>query len=300
MDDATSQLLQLHFTRSESTFSYFEATRAYIEQRGKPQAFYNDKYSVLRVNRKSAAGGNGHTQFGRALFELNIEGICANTSQAKGRVERANLILQDRLVKELRHEGMSTMAAANAYAPSFMTDFNRRFANPPRSNVDVHRPVRQDEDPALIFTARQLRKVSHVLTLQYDKTIYLLSDTPFNRALIGKYIDVFDYPDGRIGSRADGTTLPYVRYDRLPQVDQGAIVENNRLGHALKVANLVQQQRIIRAVMLRQRIPTWANQCVKPRQIRSARRNGSSTQRMSKKRSSAAGIKETTRQIGSC
>jgi hypothetical protein len=158
-------------------------------------------------------------------------------------VERANLTLQDRLVKELRLEGISTMAAANAYVPAFMADFNRRFAKPPRSDVDVHRPVRQDEDLDRIFTARQLRKVSHVLTLQYDRAIYLLADTPFNRTLIGQYIDVFDYPDGRIEIRADGITLPYVRYDRLPQVDQGAIVENKRLGHALQIANVVQQQR---------------------------------------------------------
>lgn len=65
-------------------------------------AFYSDKASVFRVNKKDAQGGDGHTQFGRALYELNIEGICANSSQAKGRVERTHLTLQDRLVKELR------------------------------------------------------------------------------------------------------------------------------------------------------------------------------------------------------
>ncbi|RYE73479.1 MAG: ISNCY family transposase [Oxalobacteraceae bacterium] len=243
IDDATSRLMQLHFTYSESTFSYFEATRAYLEHYGKPQAFYSDKAGVFRDNHKQNDHGPGFTQFGRVLYELNIDIWCANTSQAKGRVERANLTLQDRLVKELRLEGISSMAAANAYVPAFMADFNRRFAKPPRSDVDVHRPIRQDEDLDRIFTVRQLRKVSHVLTLQYDKAIYLLADTPFNRALIGKYVDVFDYPDGRIEIRADGTTLPYVRYDRLPQVDQGAIVENKRLGHALQVANLVQQQR---------------------------------------------------------
>jgi transposase len=102
VDDALSQILQLHFTPSESTSSYFGATRAYIERYGKPEAFYNDKASVFRVNQKNATSGDGHTQFGRALYELNIEGICANSSQAKGRVERANLTLQDRLVKELR------------------------------------------------------------------------------------------------------------------------------------------------------------------------------------------------------
>jgi len=86
VDDATSQILQLHFTPSESTFSYFEATRAYIEQHGKPQAFYSDKASVFRVNRKHATSGLGHNRFNRAMFELSIEGLCANSSQAKGRV----------------------------------------------------------------------------------------------------------------------------------------------------------------------------------------------------------------------
>ncbi|MBK4737367.1 ISNCY family transposase [Noviherbaspirillum pedocola] len=243
VDDATSQLLQLHFTPSESTFSYFEATRAYIEQHGKPLAFYSDKASVFRVNQKNATGGDGCTQFGRALFELNIEGICANSSQAKGRVERANLTLQDRLVKELRLQGISTMAAANAYAPTFVADYNRRFAKPPRNDFDAHRPLRDDEDLDLIFTERQPRRVSHSLTLQYDKMLYLLADTPASRRLIGKYVEVYEYPDGRIEVRADGIALPYTTYDRLCEIDQGAIVENKRLGHVLQVVQAVQQQR---------------------------------------------------------
>ena len=128
--------------------------------------FYSDKYSVFRVNRKNAVGGNGHTQFGRALFELNIEGICANSSQAKGRVERANLTLQDRLVKELRLHGISDMAAANAYVPTFIADYNRRFAKPARNDFDAHRAVRPDEILDLIFTVREPRRVSHSLTVQ--------------------------------------------------------------------------------------------------------------------------------------
>jgi transposase len=78
IDDATSQLMYLHFTYSESTFSYFEATRGYLKDHGKPQAFYSDKASVFRVNNRTATGGDGHTQFGRVLFELNIESICAS------------------------------------------------------------------------------------------------------------------------------------------------------------------------------------------------------------------------------
>jgi hypothetical protein len=104
VDDATSRLMLVHFTGAESTFSYFEATRAYLGNHGKPLAFYSDKASVFRVNRETA-GGPGFTQFARALYELNIDGICANTPAAKGRVERAHLTLQDRLVKELRLSG---------------------------------------------------------------------------------------------------------------------------------------------------------------------------------------------------
>lgn len=243
IDDATSRLMHLHFTYSESTFSYFEATRRYLELHGKPQAFYSDQASVFRVNQPNATTGEGYTQFGRALYELNIESICANSSQAKGRVERANQTLQDRLVKELRLQGISTLAAANAFAPTFIADYNRRFAKPPRNDWNAHRPLRDDEDLDLIFTWRVLRKVSHVLTLQYERTIYLLPDTRETRRLIHRYIDVYEYPDGRIEIRADGQVLPYVRYDRLPEIDQGAIVENKRLGHVLRVAQIVQAQR---------------------------------------------------------
>lgn len=92
VDDATSRLMQLLFVSSESTFTYFEATRGYLERYGKPLAFYSDKASVFRIN-KQAIGGDGQTQFGRAMNELNITDICANTSSAKGRVERAHLTL---------------------------------------------------------------------------------------------------------------------------------------------------------------------------------------------------------------
>src|SRR5690242_18796049 len=78
--------MQLRFVTSESAFDYFRATRAYLEAHGKPVAFYSDKHSIFRVNSKEAAGGDGVTQFGRALLALNIDIICANSPQAKGRI----------------------------------------------------------------------------------------------------------------------------------------------------------------------------------------------------------------------
>lgn len=243
VDDATSQLLYLHFTYSESTFSYFEATRAYVEQHGKPLAFYSDKATVFRCNRKDVAGGDGYTQFGRVLFELNIDLICANSSQAKGRVERMNLSLQDRLVKELRLQKISTMAAANAWAPTFIADYNGRFSKPPRNDFNAHRPLRNDENLDLIFTVRERRRVSPHLTLQYDKMLYLLTDTKESRAQIGRYIDLYEYPDAHIEVRADGAALAYTTYDKLPVVSQAAIVDNKRLGHILEIVQEVQKKR---------------------------------------------------------
>jgi len=95
IDDATSTLMQLLFVRSESAFTYFEALELYLDTHGRPIAFYSDKHSVFRVAKTEAKGGQGMTQFGRALSELNIEILCANSSQAKGRVERANRTLQE-------------------------------------------------------------------------------------------------------------------------------------------------------------------------------------------------------------
>ena len=243
IDDAASRLMQLHFVPTESAFAYFAATRSYLEEHGKPVAFYSDKANIFRSARDSTDFGRGTTQFGRVLFELNIDIMCANSSQAKGRVERANLTLQDRLVKELRLREINTREAVNAFAPHFIADFNARFAKPPSSEFDAHRPVRDDEDLELLFTWRLQRKVSLSLTLQHDRIIYLLKDTPATRKLIHRYIDVFEYPDGRIELRADGVYLAYERYDRLPQVDTAAIVENKRLSHALQAALVIQSQR---------------------------------------------------------
>jgi hypothetical protein len=78
--------MHLQFVESESTFAYFRATRTYLEAWGKPVAFYSDKHGVFRVNQTAAIGGDGMTQFGHALHALNNDIICANSSQAKGRV----------------------------------------------------------------------------------------------------------------------------------------------------------------------------------------------------------------------
>lgn len=142
IDDATSTLMELRFVPSESTFSYFEALETYLRNHGRPVAFYSDKHAVFRVP-KPSQHTSGMTQFGRALAELNIEILCANSSQAKGRVERANRTLQYRLVKELRLAGISDMAAGNAFLPAswsatMRSSQSRRRARQPAPR-DEHR-----------------------------------------------------------------------------------------------------------------------------------------------------------------
>jgi hypothetical protein len=244
IDDATSRLMQLRFVASESAFDYFRATRAYLEAHGKPVAFYSDKHGVFRVNHAGALGGDGMTQFGRALDALNIDIICANSSQAKGRVERAHKTLQDRLVKELRLAGTSSLAEGNALLPAFMADYNARFAKPPADAKDLHRPLRAGDDLEDAFAWKEERTLSQALTLQYDKVIFILEPSDPARAAIGKRVTVVDHPDGRLSIRYKGVELAYRTFDTLRQVSQAAIVGNKRLGAALA---FIREQQIARA-----------------------------------------------------
>jgi len=233
VDDATSRLMQLRFVASESAFDYFRATRAYLEAHGKPVAFYSDKHGIFRVNVKDAVGGDRITQFGRALMDLNIDIICANSPQAKGRIERAFGTLQDRLVKELRLAGISTVAAANTWLPDFIAGYNARFGRPPTNAKDLHRPLTAVDNLDEILTWREVRTVTNNLTLHYDRMMLLLNPTPFARGLARKKVDVVNYPDGRFTVQFEGTPLPFRVFDKIQTVTPGAIVENKRLGAAL-------------------------------------------------------------------
>lgn len=241
VDDATSRLMHLKFVPSESAFAYFLATREYLETHGKPIALYSDKHSVFRTNKDEAAH-DGMTQYGRALHELNIDILCANAPQAKGRVERAHKTLQDRLVKELRLAGVNDPEAGNALLPAFMADYNTRFAKPPRLDKDLHRPLRPQDDLDASFAWRVERTVSYSLTVQYNRVLFLLEPNEISRGLPRKKVEVYDFPDGRVEIRHRGLPLPYRTFDKMRRVDQGAIVENKRLTEALELCRKLQAE----------------------------------------------------------
>lgn len=234
--------MELHFTKTESTFSYFKATREYLEKHGKPVAFYSDKHSTFKTNKKGEMGGDGITQFGRALKDLNIDIICANSCQAKGRVERANLTLQDRLVKEMRLRGISSIEEANCYVPEFVDDYNQRFGKIPKSDHNAHRPLLDTEHLDDIFCWQESRTLSVNLTLQYDRVIYMLEDNIETRKLKRHKIIVHDYADGTIKLYHEGKELPYRVFDRLQQIDQAQVANNKRLGAVLEFVQKKQQE----------------------------------------------------------
>lgn len=214
IDDATSQLLVLYFVEQECLQGYFDAIEKHLKSHGVPLAYYSDKHGIFRVNIKEAQSGTGKTQLGRALEELGIELICANTPQAKGRVEKANQTLQDRLVKELRLRDISDINTANAFLPEFIADYNCRFAVAPENSQDAHRILKEDKDSlSIILSQKQSRKVSKNLQLQYQNKVYQIQSKELSYSLRGAMVTVSDNK-GDIQLLYNTKKLVYQVFDR--------------------------------------------------------------------------------------
>jgi transposase len=241
IDDATGRLGELYFTAAETTFSYFEASERYLLHHGKPLSLYSDKYSVFRINLPNDLSGTGTTQFGRAMRQLGIEVICANTPQAKGRVERVMQTLQDRLVKEMRLRGISSIAEGNAYAPEFMEDFNGRFAVVPRDPADAHRALLPQDDLTRILTVQEMRVLSKNLTLQYNKVIYQIQTARPTYALRNAQVVVRENRLGEIAIEYKGKPLQYTVYRE--QVRQAEVVPSKQIALALEPLTPPQKKR---------------------------------------------------------
>lgn len=224
IDDATGKLKHLKFAKTETTTAYFLATKEYLNLFGKPLAFYLDKHGVFRVNTTKAntaspEDSNGLTQFGRAMRELKIELVFANTPQAKGRVERVNQTLQDRLVKELRLRGISTMKAANKYLPEFIKDFNRRFAVCPKEKADVHRLLLPYENPERILSEQHQRILSKELTCSFENKIYQIKIQRPTYAMRHAPCLIRKNNQGEVTIEYKGKQLEYVILKKQPKAE---------------------------------------------------------------------------------
>ena len=240
IDDATSRLMALRFAEAETTEAYMRTLRGYLDSYGRPVALYSDKHSIFRVNLKDREGEV--TQFTRALKTLDIQPIHANTPQAKGRVERANQTLQDRLVKELRLRGIDSIDHANAFLPEFLADHNRRFARPPQNPQDAHRRVLHDAASLdLILSLHSTRKLSRNLTLRYQNHEYQILGQGKGYRLRSSPVTVCEDFDGRVTLWCQGKTLDY----RIFAEGQAPIPldDEKSLHRTVETARALQRQR---------------------------------------------------------
>jgi len=234
VDDATGRLLELRFVPHESFYAYCEAARSYFERCGKPRAFYSDKHGIFHLNNPRLTRGDGLTDFGRAMQALGIQIICANTPQAKGRVERANKTLQDRLTKELRLRGISTPEEANQWLPDYLEDFNRRFATAARSSLDAHTPLSPLDHLDRILCRKAIRTLSKNLTIQYDKTIYQIQVNRPAYAMKNAQVTVLESPKGEITILYKNQSLAFEIYHQ--QEKQAKVVPAKSIDFELRNA----------------------------------------------------------------
>ena len=217
IDDATSAPVAARFVPTETYFAYGELCKDYFAARGLPKIFYSDKFGVFRVNTPNTTSSDAITQFGRALKELDIDLICADSPQAKGRVERANQTFQDRLVKEMRLLNIDNYVDANMFLPVYLKEHTARFAVMPRDSRDVHRPLKDSFDLDWIFSRKDTRIISRDLRIQFEKVIYqVVTDRPAY-ALQRREVTVASHADGTILFQLNKQPLEVKIYKQQPK-----------------------------------------------------------------------------------
>ena len=161
VDDATNQM-RARFFDEETTRASYDVLEGWVRQHGLPGSLYVDRDSIYRCEGEASVaeqltGKQPQTQFGRAMEQLGVKLILANSPQAKGRVERMNGVLQDRLVKELRLAGISDLEGANRFLDgTYLQAFRRQFAREAASPVDVHRAVPRNLNEVLSWEAARV------------------------------------------------------------------------------------------------------------------------------------------------
>ena len=195
IDDATGQVLAARFFAGETTEGYLALLREHASRHGLPAAYYSDRAGIFTKHDERDAKP---TQFARALLQLGIESICANSPQAKGRVERLFQTLQDRMVKAMRLQGISGLEAANAWLPGYLAEHNERFAVPAASSAEAHRCwLGSFQELARICALHHQRHLSNQLSCQFQGDIIQLEQqagAPRGRAVI----DIVQYADASI------------------------------------------------------------------------------------------------------
>jgi transposase len=226
IDDATSTLLALHFRPAEDLHGYLTLLRQLAARYGLPVTLYGDRLGIFVRNdphwslEEELQGAQHPTQFGQVLRALGIGYIAAHSPQAKGRVERLWGTLQDRLVAELRLRGITTLAAAEAFLPTYLADHNRRFAQAPATAAPAWR--RPPRDLAEQLSCRYTRVVARDNTVRLGARWSQIPPGPAGRTYAGCRVEVRECLDGQIlvdyqGRRLATTPAPADAFVRIPR-----------------------------------------------------------------------------------
>jgi hypothetical protein len=205
IDDATGRVYA-RFFEEETLVAAFTTFREYARKYGFPQAIYVDRAGIYRSDREPTeeeilAGKQPQTQFGRAMEELGLKLILANSPQAKGRVERVNRTLQDRLVKALRRRGISDLESANRFLEEeFLEAFNAQFGVSPATAKDLHGAVAADMDLGRVLSVQEERVVHNDWTVRWNNAfLQLPRQRPGEPGVQpGDRVQVCEQLDGRV------------------------------------------------------------------------------------------------------
>ena len=237
VDDATSRALAGAFVPVEDTVTLLRATTTYLRRWGRPIAFYVDKDSIYRVNRQATIEEQLQetaplTQFTRAMRELDITVIPAHSPEAKGRVERSFGTHQDRLVKELRLAGLSTIPEANRFLRArYLPTHNRRYALEPANPTDAHRPLLRTQDLEAILSVQTTRTVERDFTVRLQNRFFQLLPQQPVRLRPGDTVLIEQRLNGTTHLRATGRYLAFRAIPKRPVRPSRVVV---RLARAIQ------------------------------------------------------------------
>src|SRR3989338_6259518 len=215
IDDATNRIMDGAFVDYEGTWTLFWATKHYLVTYGKHLAFYVDRHSTFKINRQAnieedLKDQQAQSQFARAMDNLKIEVIFANSPQAKGRVENLFGTLQDRLIKEMRLVGIKTKEEGTRFFREvYIPKHNAKFAVSAREKANLHRTLLPADDLTRIFTIQSKRLVSKDLIVRYRNTRYqLLPKVGYRYTLKHASVTAEENLDGRVVFRYKDQVMP--------------------------------------------------------------------------------------------
>jgi hypothetical protein len=221
VDDATGRPTKAKFENNEGVEAVFRFWKEYIEAHGAPVSIYLDKFSTYKVNHKNAVDNKDLlTQFQRAMNQLGVETISANTPQAKGRVEKMNGTFQRRLVKEMRLAKINTIAEANIFLEKvFLPKFNKQFAVVPKKPADLHRQLdaKQISELAQIFSVQSVRKINNDYTIRFKNNYYQLNEVQPTTVCKKDEVIIEEHLNGEIKIAVRNNYLNYVRLPERPK-----------------------------------------------------------------------------------